>query len=254
MIWGSIITFLKPFIVKGGTIAWENRNHLSTFFKTKYGSYKNKDIRFSISYLFKIQIPNTNKYLLVLNRRIENQLQPVGGVYKRYGDDSLFNKWGYKPDNKRNGLDTDETSASDLRFMAKGKFVIEIMNWFESREEREIDPNREFREELLETTILDSEIFRNIKYKHIRRYSETLAWSKFFKCHEVLIYDVFEFIPDEMQKQSLIKLSEEKLDLNRGFAVVECDDIEQLRFMDKGKQIARIGEHTKLIINKNLKE
>lgn len=49
--------------------------------------------------MFFWEIPNTNKYLLVLNRRIENQLQPVGGAYKRFGDDSLFNKWGYKPDN-----------------------------------------------------------------------------------------------------------------------------------------------------------
>src|SRR5690554_6318743 len=150
-----ITTLIKPFLTKGVTIVWENRNYLRTFFKTKYGSYKNKDIRFSISYLFKIQIPNTNKYLLVLNRRIENQLQPVGGVYQRYGDDSLFNKWGYKPDNKRNGLDVDEKSASDLRFMIKGKYVIDVMNWFESKQERETDPNREFNEELLDTGILD---------------------------------------------------------------------------------------------------
>jgi hypothetical protein len=249
-----ITTLLKPILVKGATIAWENRNHLRTFFRTKYGSYKNKDIRFSISYLFKIQIPNTNKYLLVLNRRIENQLQPVGGVYKRYGDDSLFNKWGYKPDNKRNGLDIDEKSSSDLRFMIKGKYAIEVMNWFESRQERETDPNREFREELLDTNILDSQTFQSIKYKHIRRYSENLNWSKFFKCYEILIYDIFELVPDEMQRRSLIKLSEQRLDLKKGFAIVECDDIEQLRFMDNGKQISRIGEHTRLIINKSLKE
>lgn len=246
-------TLLKPILTKGATILWENRDHLTTYYKTKIGSYKNRDIRFSISYLFKIRIPNSNKYLLVKNRRIENQLQPVGGAYKRYGDDSLFNKWGYKPDNKRNGLDVDDKSASDLRFMIKGKYVIEVMNWFESKQERETDPNREFNEELLDTHILDSEIFKNIKYKHIRRYSENLAWSKFFKCYEVLIFDVFELIPDERQKQCLIELSEQKTDLNKGFAIVECDDIEQLRFMENGSQIARIGEHTRLLINKDLR-
>lgn len=245
---------LKPVLTRGATILWENRNHLITYYKTKIGRYKNKDIRFSISYLVKIQIPNTNRYLLVMNRRIENQLQPVGGAYKRYGDDSLFNKWGYKPDNKRNGLDVDEKSNLDLRFMIKGKYVIEVMNWFESKQERETDPNREFKEELLDTNILDSEIFKNIKYKHIRRYSENLVWSTFFKCYEVLIYDVFELIPDEKQKQYLIELSKQETDLDKGFAIVECDDIEQLRFMEDGKQIARIGEHTKLLINKKLKE
>lgn len=250
---GIIMTLLKPLFVKGVTVVWENRNHLTTYFKTKIGSYRNKDIRFSMSYLFKIQIPDTNKYLLVMNRRIENQLQPVGGAYKRYGDDTLFNKWGYKSDNKRNGLDVDEKSNSDLRFMIKGKYVVEVMNWFDSGKERETDQNREFNEELLDTNILDADIFRNIKYKPIRRYTKNLVWSEYFQCYEVLIYDVFELMPNEKQKQYLIELSNQETNLDKGFAIVECDDIEQLRFMENGKQIARIGGHTRLLINKELK-
>ena len=39
----------------------------------------NKDIRFSISYLYRIKIDD--KYLLIKGSKIE-QLQPVGGVYK----------------------------------------------------------------------------------------------------------------------------------------------------------------------------
>ncbi|MCO6175871.1 hypothetical protein NHF50_12535 [Flavobacterium sp. NRK F10] len=245
-----LTTLLKPILSKGATIVWENRNNLTTYFKTKIGSYKNKDIRFSISYLFKIQIPNTNKYLLVKNRRIENQLQPVGGAYKRYGDDSLFNKWEYKPDNNRNGLNVDEKSASDLRFMVKGKFAIEVMNWFESMQEREINPNREFKEELLDTNILDSKIFQNINYKHIRRFSKNLVWSEFFSCYEVLVYDVFELIPNEEQKLALIELNKIGTNLNKDYAIVDCDNIEQLRYMENEKQVARIGQHTKLIINK----
>ena len=245
-----LTTLLKPILSKGATIVWENRNNLTTYFKTKIGSYKNKDIRFSISYLFKIQIPNTNKYLLVKNRRIENQLQPVGGAYKRYGDDSLFNKWEYKPDNNRNGLNVDEKSASDLRFMVKGKFAIEVMNWFESMQEREINPNREFKEELLDTNILDSKIFQNINYKHIRRFSKNLVWSEFFSCYEVLVYDVFELIPNKEQKLALIELNKIGTNLNKDYAIVDCDNIEQLRYMENEKQVARIGQHTKLIINK----
>lgn len=245
-----LTTLLKPIITKGATIAWENRNHISTFFKTKIGSYKNKDIRFSISYLFKIQIPNSNKYLLVKNRRIENQLQPVGGAYKRYGDDSLFNKWEYKPDNHKNGLNVDEKSESDLRFMVKGKYAIDVMNWFESMQERETDPYREFKEELLDTNILDKEIFQSIAHKRIKRFSKNLAWSDFFSCYEILIFDVFELIPNEEQKKFLIELGEKGTNLNNDYAIVECDDIEQLRYMENEKQVARIGQHTKLIINK----
>ena len=178
-----LLGFIKPILTKGVSVVWENRNYLKLFFLTKYGIYRNKDIRFSISGLYKIQIPNSNNYLLVLNRRIEGQLQPVGGVYKRYGDDSLFNKWLYKPDNLKNGLDVDEKSNSDLRFIVSGKNAIDVINWYESGKERETDPKREFIEELIDTGILDSEIFRNINQKHIRRFSKNLSWSDFFNCY-----------------------------------------------------------------------
>lgn len=250
-IFTTVIALFKPFLTKGATIAWENRNHLNVFFKTKFGKYKNKDIRFSMSGLYKIKIPGTNKYLLVLNRRIENQLQPVGGAYKRYGDDSLFNKWRFKPDNSKNGLDVDEKSSSDLRFTVKGKNVIDVLNWFETDRERETDPRREFKEEVLDTGILDPHIFQHFNHKHIRRYSKSLTWSDYFSCYEILTYDIFELLPNEEQKKVLIELSKQENDPSKGYAIVSCDDIEQLRFMKDNKQIARVGQHTKLIINKD---
>ncbi len=244
-------SFAKPLLTKGASIAWENRDYLNLFIKTKYGSYKNKQIRFSIAGLIKIKIPDTNKYLLVLNRRIENQLQPVGGAYKRFGDESLFNKWGYKPDNSRNGLDVDNKSESDLRFMVSGKHCIDVLNWFDSGNERESDPTREFREELLDTGILDEKIFNHINYKRIRRFSKNLVWSDFFSCYEILIYDIFELLPNEEQKNALIELGKNSYyGFKKGFAIVSCDDIEQQRLVDAGKQVARIGQHTKLLINK----
>lgn len=245
----TIATLMKPIIAKGATIAWENRNHFILFLKTKYGKFKDMDIRFSISGLYKIKIPNSNKYLLVTNRRVKDQLQPVGGVYKRYGDDSLFNQWGFKPDNSKNGLDVDAKSSNDMRFMIKGKFVIDVMNWFEKGLERELEPRREFREELLETGILDPNIFNHINHKHIRRFSKNLQWSDYFGCYEILIYDVFELIPTEDQNLALIELNKNEADLSKGFAIASCDDIEQLRFLQDNKQIARIGQHSKLLIN-----
>lgn len=247
---GTFLSIIKPLLTKGVSVVWENRNYLKLFISTKYGKFRNKEIRFSINGLYKIQIPNTNKYLLVLNRRIEGQLQPVGGAYKRFGDDSLFNKWLFKPDNGKNGLDVDEKSNLDLRFMVNGKNAIDVINWYESGKEREIDPRREFIEELIETGILDSKVFQSINHKHIRRYSKNLAWSDFFGCYEILIYDIFELLPNEDQKRALIELSKQKNDLSKGYAIVNCDDIEQLRLLENNKQIARIGQHSKLIINK----
>lgn len=246
----TITLLFKPLVTKGAAIVWENRAHLALFFRTRFGKYKNMDIRFSMSGLYKIQIPGTNKYLLVFNRRIENQLQPVGGAYKRYGDDSLFNLCGYRPDNAKNGLDVDEKSQSDLRFMMRAKCTVNILNWFEKGKERETDPRREFKEELLDTGILDPKIFQHFNHKHIRRYSKNLSWSDYFSCYEILIYDIFELLPNEEQKQALTSLLKQETDLTKGYAIVSCDDIEQLRLMSENKQIARIGQHTKLIINK----
>ncbi len=245
-----LITILKTLFTKGVTILWENKNNLSLYMKTLFWNYRNKEIRFSISYLFRIKIPNTNSYLLVLNRRIDNQLQPVGGVYKRYGDDKLFEKWDYMPDNKRNGLDVDDESFSDLRFKVKGKHVINVIKWFEEAKEREISAEREFFEELIKPKILDAQIFSQIKYKHLKRISKNLKWSEHFSCYEVLIYDIMELLPTEQQNEELKKLSRDT-NLKKGYAIVDFDDIEQLRLVRDGKQIARIGEHTKLTINKN---
>ena len=244
------ITILKQLFSKGVSKLWENKRMLPLYFKTLFWTYRSKEVRFSISYLFRIKIPKTNNYLLVLNRRISNQLQPVGGVYKKYGDDKLFESWNYVPDSNRNGLGVDETSDNDLRFRVTGKYTIDVIKWFEEGKEREVSCEREFCEELLETKILDRELFKFIKYKAIRRFSKNLVWSDHHQCYEVLIYDVFELIPTEAQKAALIALANEPLDLARKFAIVPCEDIEQSRFLVDNVQVARIGQHTKLIINK----
>lgn len=242
---------LKQIFTKSVSALWEHKGFLKLYLKTLFGSYKSKEIRFSLSYLIRIKIPNTNRYLLVLNRRIDNQLQPVGGVYKRYGDNKLFESWGYRPDNTRNGLGIDAESEQDLRFRILGKHVIKAIKWFEEGKEREVSVDREFCEELLEPKILDAKIFNHIRYRHLRRFSKNLVWSEYHNCYEVLIYDIFELLPSAAQEQELIELDRRPLDLSQKFTTVECEQIEQLRFMYNGKQIAKIGHHTKLIINQN---
>ncbi|MBB6324740.1 hypothetical protein FHS59_000355 [Algoriphagus iocasae] len=240
---------------KAASVAWENRKFLTLYTKTKLGKYRNKYIRFSLSGLYKIQIPDSNTYLLVMNRRIENQLQPVGGVYKRYAStDAQFQEWGFKPDNSKNGLDVDKYSNGDLRFMVMGKHVIDVLKWFESQKGRETEPRREFKEELIDTNILDQKTFAHCHQQLIRRYSTDLKWSDFFGCYEILIYDIFELLPNEDQKTALIQLAEKGSNLSLGYAIASCDEIEQLRLMVKGRQIARIGQHTHLLINKDLKK
>lgn len=246
---GVGVALSEHFFTKGIDSLWENKERLSLFRKILLPKYRKQKIRFSISYLFRIKVPSTNSYLLVMNRKIPNQLQPVGGAYKRYGDDSLFESWGYQPDKKSNGLGTDSISENDLRFFVSGKNVIKVIKWFESGKERECSGNREFTEELIDTKILDKTTFEKIFYKHLSRHSSHLRWSDYHKCYEVLIYDIFELLPTNQQKEALVELARVPMDISKGYAIVECEEIEQLRLLSNGTQIAKIGEHTRFIIN-----
>ena len=228
---------------------WENKNDVMLYWKTIIGKFRNKDVRFSISYIYKIRIPDTNSYLLVRNRKIRDQLQPVGGVYKRYGDDKLFEEWGYKLDNQDNGVGSDKQTANDLRFRVKGKNVIKVIRWFEELREREVSANREFIEELIDTEILDKETFRKINYKYVKRFSKHLTYSEYHKCYEVLIYDVLEFLPTREQENALRELYNKGVALDGEYAFASDEEIEKLRCVQNGTQTSRIRHHTKLIIN-----
>jgi len=241
---------LKKIFSKGIETLWENKNLVLLYLKTIFGKYRNKEIRFSISYLYRITIPNTDKYLLVKSSRIPNQLQPVGGAYKRYGDDKLFEDWDFQKDNNDNGIGIDEKSDKDLRFRVKGKNVIKVIKWFEEGKEREVSANREFIEELISTKILSGETFRNIDYKLIKRFAKHLKYSKYHKCYEVLIYDIVELIPNDKQKRELKNLAQIPNNINEGYAIVSSEDIDRLRYFENDIQLAKIGEHTKLLINK----
>jgi len=242
-------TLLKLLLTKGVPTLWQNRKTLKLYFQTRFGKYRKEKIRFSISYLFRIRIPNSNKYLLVFNRRIDNQLQPVGGVYKRYGADHLFESWGYEPDCSKKGVGVDELSDGDLRFRVYGKYVINVIKWFEEGMERETSANREFTEELLDENILDADLFRKIRYKLVGRHSKQLQWSAHHSCHEVLIYDIVELLPTSEQSAYLVELTKKATFVAGRYAIVEGSEIEQLRLTADGQQIARIGEHTKYTIN-----
>ncbi len=245
----GIAALFRAISTKGVNLLWENKNDVKLYWKTMIGKFRNQDIRFSISYIYKIRIPDTDSYLLVRNRKIRDQLQPVGGVYKRYGDDKLFDKWGYKSDNQDNGVGSDKHTSNDLRFRVKGKNVIKVIKWFEELREREVSANREFIEELIDTGILDNERFRKINYKYVRRFSKHLAYSEYHKCYEVLIYDVLEFLPTLEQENALRELYDKGVASDDEYAFVSDDEIGKLRCVKNGKQTSRIGHHTKLIIN-----
>ncbi len=138
----------------------QNIKRLWFYIQTQF-LLRDTEVRLSIAYLFTIKIDN--QYLLVKNRT-RNYFQPVGGAYKTLpNSERIFKKLKVKPDRL---IETEHGIAKgDLRVNVKGLNVIEFLDWFNSKEDRETSPWREFCEELISTNILPWRQFRFIDYK-----------------------------------------------------------------------------------------
>lgn len=161
--------------------------------------YRKKEVRISFSYLFRIQIDG--KYLLVKGNRLKKQYQPVGGVYKYYPEAKpALESFGYRSDVKMgNSSETD-----DLRIFIRGKKLLSFMEWFLSMRDREYDPYREFKEELLVPGLLPVEKFSALEYRKVGVHNKGVLYSKYLNCDELVYADIFE-----------LKLSEEQMELIR---------------------------------------
>ena len=141
--------------------------------------YWNKEVRLSISYLFRIEVDG--KYLMVKGNRLKRQYQPVGGVYKYYPEAKpVLERMKFNLDTKMGN--TDETD--DLRIRIKGKYLLTFMEWFMSMENREYDPQREFKEELIDTGLLPAQSFEILKYRKVGVHNDGIKYSTYLACDE----------------------------------------------------------------------
>ena len=239
----------KVIIKKATESLLDNKDKISTYLQSNFTKIKNEDVRFSISYLIRIKIPGTSKFLLVRGHRIKDQFQPVGGVYKKHNSFDDFMDWGYKEDCSDKGMKTDDISQDDLRFRVKGKYAIDVIKWFETEKGRELTFDREFEEELIETKILDGGIFREKSYGKISKVMKVFGYSTYHQCHEVLIYNIVEFRPSSEQAEALKNLLKNPRTSGDDFMLVDISEIERLRITENEEQIGKIGEHTKYLIN-----
>lgn len=220
-----------------------NLNQLPLWIRSQV-VYGNKEVRLSISYLFRIKVQD--KYLLVKNRK-RNQYQLVGGAYKTLpGAEKIFRKYKVNPDRL---FETEHGIAkNDLRFTLPGKYVLAIIKWFHSREDREISQWREFCEELLSTNILDKQEFRYVDYRYVTSLQTPMQKAKKLPNQEILIYEIFDLVPTTEQAMQLEQL------LAKG----DCDYvkwaskslIDCLGFEEISKEFKyEIGAHTKWAVN-----
>lgn len=198
----------------------------------------NKLVYVSLSYLIKIKLPGSERYLLVKGSKI-NQYQPVGGVYKLVGNKDITKDWNasVKPDTK---------NPRDLRFFIKAKHLPDVLKWFKSGKDRELGVWREFREELIDNKILTVDNFNSIRTEYLYSKENLLSKQTRFnneKYHS-LVYNIFSIELNESQLSELIKLEQNKL-FTKKYAFVTEDEISKECFNDSK---TRIGQHTKHII------
>lgn len=187
---GSVISAIYEFVDT-------HDQGIATWFKTQI-LYRNKNLRLSFAYLFRIEVDG--KFLLVRGRRMNNQYQPVGGVYKVYDEGrSFLNQIRAVSDTEMGN--SDETD--DLRLQVKGKDYYKFWDWFESMKDREYDPRREFEEELIDTGFLPADGFQKLRYRKVWTHNVGVTYSQPLCIHEVVYADIFEVKMLESQKQMI---------------------------------------------------
>lgn len=215
--------------------------------KLKRGGFihDNTIIRISFAYLYRINVGN--KYLLVQNARKTRKYQPVGGVYKLYGNENLElkNRFQVKDDDK---IPIDESSRDDYRLRLESHFLRAFVKRFDRKAERERinDISREFKEELIDSGIVD---WKQISYRFCGRYISELKFGEHFQIYELLLADVVELISTAEQERDLRRLMENDVEEYR-FATAEqinCLGMDT----DVGELFEWIGDHTKKILQEN---
>lgn len=219
------------------TYIYTNRKKLKMMLQCST-SYRNKEIRVSLSYLYRIKCKD--KYLLVKNRKFAEQYQPVGGVYKSFNTASkCFNELGV---HQYYGFNYEEEFKNDLRVKVLSRNLNKFLEWFHSRQDREVDPIREFHEELISPGYLSKDVFSYFDYRFIKQKITPIKYSKYYQCNEVLVYNIYELLPTEIQEKELEDLMSNQNSYYRWFTI---DEIECLGHTREGDY--RIGEHTLLI-------
>jgi len=156
-------------------------------------------IRCSFSGLIRIEVDGL--HLLVRGARLTHQYQPVGGVYKHLPPSLMeLQRLGVQDDNK---IPVDGDSKDDLRVRLPGGNIQRFCEWFQSRRGREIDPWREFHEELVDTGIVDRTVFPYISCSFYRTHVTGVRWSEFMKCNELMVSEIFVMHPTPDQHSHL---------------------------------------------------
>lgn len=204
LLFGSL-AFVMAGIVGFIVFICENRNNWGIY-KTLFFK-RNESVRVTVAYLFRIEL--NGKYMLIKRHKNDNNIgyQPVGGAYKYWKDENRdnFEKLGVRP---CSCVPRDNDTEDDLRIIInKRKNLTEFLKWFHKRKDRELDPYREFKEELVKPGFLSAESFEDIDYAYVDNNIEGVLKSPVYNVDEVRYADIVDLkLRGDSQKQELIEL------------------------------------------------
>lgn len=244
---GALIAIFLERTGKSVQDFYDNTDWKASQRKLKRGGFIHDDtiIRVSFAYLYRIKVGN--KYLLVQNARNTRKYQPVGGVYKLYGNESLElkNRFQVKDDDK---IPIDESSRDDYRLRLENHFLRAFVKRFDRKAERERieDISREFKEELIDSGIVG---WKQISYRFCGRHMSELKFGEHFQIYELLLADIVELIPTAEQERDLRRLMEYEA-VEYRFATWKQIDCLGMN-TDAGELYEWIGDHTRKILQES---
>ena len=194
--------------------------------------YKNQKIRLSFAYLIRIKV--NNRYLLVKGGHGRDIFGPVGGVYHIEKTDYVYKKLGYARDETPGDPD-------DVRGTINGQNVAKFIRWFNKRKNREVCPNREFDEELIDSGIVDKGLFKDVSFSFVNTKYRGIQLSTHYRKLELCRFDVYELSLNPEQISHLSSLKSKKIKLATREEIESCG-------VDKNNDKRTIGDQTVYIL------
>ena len=199
-------------------------------------------LRLSFAYLYRIE--HKGKFLLIKGNRIKNQFQPVGGVYKyENGAIDFLHRLNYEDDRTSYNGDLNK----DLRIYISGFKLIDFLYWFNLGDNRETNYRREFKEELIETGILNYDHLDTLELKKMKSRYSFIHKSPHFKCYELLYADIIRPKFDENGLKAISDLYDKE---NSNIQWVTDEQIKHLGYDTKtGESNIKISKNSKWLLN-----
>jgi hypothetical protein len=162
-----------------------------------------ENIRIRVTCAYHFRIMNSNYLYLLIDEHEDKIFRPVGGVYKFDSTLDIATEFEGEYDGMRGLVDDTE---NDLRLVIGHRREKRFFEWFTSGVYRETinDLTREFREELLDTGILDANCFMKLTYSYIGSYKEQSTHER-LHIPQIQYYDIVNVTLDDDQKDALKK-------------------------------------------------